>query len=117
MKIIPNLDDIVRFGAFLTSRDAPDYLPNLDPCWIFNGSKRRGGYGQFAIRRNAHIKHYTAHRFAWEIYKGDIPSDVCVLHKCDVRECVNPTHLFLGTRADNNRDCIAKGRWNTPFGE
>ena len=51
-----------------------------------------------------------AHRASWEIFRGLLPAGICVLHKCDNRKCVKPTHLFLGTLADNNRDCVRKGR-------
>ena len=52
----------------------------------------------------------TAHRVAWWITNGPIPEGICVLHKCDNRKCVNPQHMFLGTRDDNNRDMREKLR-------
>jgi hypothetical protein len=53
---------------------------------------------------------YGAHRVAWVIYKGSIPEDLWVLHTCDNRRCVNPEHLYLGTRADNELDMVSRGR-------
>lgn len=51
-----------------------------------------------------------AHRVAWKLFRGEIPDGMYVLHTCDVRLCVNPEHLFLGTVQDNMADKIAKGR-------
>ena len=77
-----------------------------DECWEWLADKELKGYGRFKVAGRV-IK---AHRFAWELENGEVPKDLCVLHKCDVPSCVNPAHLFLGTRGDNNRDCIRKGR-------
>lgn len=64
----------------------------------------------------------SAHRAAWRLFRGEIPEGsgyhgVCVLHTCDVRVCVNPQHLFLGTPLDNARDRNSKGRDNHPVGD
>jgi hypothetical protein len=75
-------------------------------CWIWIGGLRENGYGYHAFNG----KKEQAHRISWEIYKGPIPQGKFVLHKCDVRPCVNPDHLFIGTQKDNIQDCIQKGR-------
>ena len=57
-----------------------------------------------------HRKTGYSHRYAWEAYRGPIPVEMHVLHKCDTPACVNIEHLFLGTQLDNIRDMDAKGR-------
>lgn len=75
-------------------------------CWEWIGTKRFDGYGVITINRIMQ----RAHRVMWEIANGKITKDICVLHKCDNPICVNPQHLFLGTRKDNAVDCARKGR-------
>jgi hypothetical protein len=75
-------------------------------CWIFSGAETDTGYGQI---RNGD-KMIAAHRAAYIVAHGEVPDDMHVLHQCDVRSCVNPDHLFLGSHQDNMNDMKAKGR-------
>ena len=82
-------------------------------CWLWDGAIVPDGYGSLYWGKPYSIK---AHRAAWIICNGPIIEDLQVLHRCDVRCCVNPDHLFLGTNADNVEDRVAKGRSAVAFG-
>lgn len=72
-------------------------------CLIWTGRQHPKGYGVAAGGE-------LAHRAAWRARNGPIPAGLCVCHRCDVRLCIRPDHLFVGTIGDNNRDAVAKGR-------
>src|SRR5688572_21901785 len=79
-------------------------------CLLWTGSAFYNGYG--AVWVSGRMR--GAHRVAWELERGQIPKDLQVCHRCDVRACVNIDHLFLGTVLDNMRDARSKGRTRTP---
>jgi len=76
-------------------------------CWLWSGVIKNSGYGMF---KSGRIYANTAHRAAYEFYVGPIPGPLMVLHSCDNRLCVRPSHLFLGTCQDNSDDKVKKGR-------
>ena len=86
-----------RFISKFTERDP-------DSCWNWDGAKVEG-YGYLWVIGNHLIR---AHRYAWQLANGDIPEGKLVLHKCDNRSCVNPSHLYLGDHSDNMKDWASR---------
>lgn len=82
-------------------------------CWLWLGAEvGEMGYGSFFIgsKKLRTRRSGLAHRVSFWIAKRFLPDELCLLHKCDNPRCVNPDHLFLGTRTDNNLDMKKKGR-------
>ncbi len=82
-------------------------------CWLWQGCPNTRGYGRFSFRGHD----YKAHRVAYFLANGRINDDLMVLHKCDVRLCCNPKHLYQGNAKENTRDAIQRGHHTRAFGE
>lgn len=99
-------------GIYLRKRESVEErfwakVQKTESCWIWSAGTSIGGYGDFSVTHSIKV---PAHRFSWEFTYGPIPAGISVLHSCDNPPCVNPEHLFLGTKGDNNRDRAQKGR-------
>jgi hypothetical protein len=83
---------------------------DTEKCFLYEGKINDSGYGVFRDRR--------VHIISWIIHNNKLPKNF-ILHKCDIRNCWNPNHLFEGTAFDNVQDAISKGRmklWSTNHG-
>lgn len=74
-------------------------------CWLWTGHRYSNGYGAIKVFG----KMISTHRFSFELHKGPIPEEMHILHSCDVKHCVNPDHLRLGTHAENMREAAERG--------
>lgn len=78
-------------------------------CWLWQGAKSSTGYGNF--------HNDGAHRIVFLLANGELPEGKWILHHCDNPGCVNPSHLYAGTHADNMRDAAERKRWPYHKGE
>lgn len=104
--------DNIRDGAYSDwSRREPEQQKPRDECIEWSGPLQYNGYGTLYFNNS----HMGVHRLAWALSNGKIPKkgmDIC--HSCDNRKCINPEHLFEGTRKDNMQDALKKGRMVNP---
>lgn len=87
-------------------------ISDKNGCLLWTAARNAGGYGIFGFNGSTQL----AHRVAWQLINGPIPNGMYVCHRCDIRHCIEPSHLWLGTHTDNIRDMEAKGRGRHPFG-
>lgn len=84
-----------------------------ETCWLWTATHNGRGYG--TILAAAGEEKILAHRASRELHYGPIPEGLVVCHHCDVRRCVRPDHLFLGTYKDNTQDMVQKGKHYSHF--
>lgn len=93
-----------RFWLYVDKSGGPE------ACWPWIGSLNPNGYGQIYV--DEFKRPVVASRVSLFLSNGEYPVEAC--HRCDNPPCVNPAHLWDGTRTDNMKDCSAKGRVYAP---
>ena len=111
LRAIGSVPREIRFWPKV-NKDGPIHPKLKTRCWVWTAGVSRFGYGELAIGGGKKIR---AHRFAWVLSHGPVPNGLFVLHRCDNPPCVNPEHLWLGTRVDNIADMVAKGRGSSGY--
>lgn len=105
---LSNLELAPRIKPIFTDHLLTNYTPVPETgCWLWLVGWKRDKYGKVNKGGRAITE---AHRMFYQHFNGEIPSGLYVCHKCDTPSCCNPSHLFLGTHADNMADMVRKGR-------
>jgi hypothetical protein len=92
-----------------------EHVINENGCYVC--ISHIGGYSGYPEFKAPGAKRQGMHRYIYKLYKGEIPDGFIVRHTCDNRKCINPNHLILGTKGDNNRDTRERGRTNFSKGK
>lgn len=87
---------------------------SINECWVWTGCKEKMGHGRIRVNKSTRE---MAHRLSYILANGEIPKDKCVCHSCDNPSCVNPNHLWVGSKGQNNTDRASKGRSAKAIGE
>jgi len=80
-----------------------------DACWLWKASRGGSGYGHVWIEINGERRCVDAHKRAWTLTHGPVPHGQVVRHRCNVKTCVNPAHLELGSYSENTVDALRDG--------
>lgn len=76
-------------------------------CWLWTAARTTGGYGKFGDWERK--KTWAAHRLSWELTNGPIEKGLEVCHRCNVKLCVRPDHMYLATHSQNSADAARDG--------
>lgn len=88
-------------------------VPELGPCWIYGRADGVARYGVIT-KDDGSKSNVTAHRYSYELHKGPLERGKYACHRCDVKRCVNPDHLYAGDHEDNNEDNRKRGLFVAP---
>ena len=107
------LSEIIATKRDLVAKKMNNYIESDSGCWEWQGPTQqahKGEYGRVSIKLGMRSYKIGAHRLAYYFHTGENPGELCVCHTCDNPKCINPDHLFLGTRKQNMDDMVKKGR-------
>ena len=106
----PTIPELVEMKRALIEDRLNNYVETDTGCWEYQGYLRQAGYGTLTVGFNYKKFVYSLHRVAYYYHTNNDPASLLVRHHCDNPRCINPKHLCLGTYADNNKDCVERGR-------